>query len=635
MLWLVPLFPIITGSVIATAGDRSRVWLGIIATLTIGATLGLTILAAAQDWTATLMWSDAIRLSAALTPLSAAIALMVPTVALAVVFHATQHEATQGLGRLTGLMILFTGGMQLVVVADDLLTLLIGWEFIGACSWALIAHKWRDIQNPKSGLYAFVVTRFGDLGLFAAAMALFAGTGSFDYAGIATLSGPTQFIVAYGILLSAASKAGQVPFAPWLFRAMAGPSSVSALLHAATLVAAGAYIIARLHPSLSVVPGWQATTIAIGLTTALMGGFTGVLQNHAKRLLAASTSAQMGFVFIAVGAGYPDVAALHLIVHATFKAPLFLVAGAAGDATGSYRLDRMRLGRILPLIAGLAAIAAVGLAGLPLTGGGWSKEEIVKAAEQTDFWLAIGVMIGGALSATYATRFLLLAFGRRREDARVIAAPGWSETIGIATLSALTLGLGLMWGSPLSDALPQRLGLTLPNGTTLGHVLSLTFVTTGLAIGVHLVRHNPALGRTGAPAAAADWLGLPTLITRCIVRPVEAMARAAARVDDDMLDAVPRSVAALAQSGSATIAVADNRVVDRAIGHVAALGDWLARIGNRFGEALSDGIPEGTADITGMLGREVRRLQSGLSHHYYAYIIGGVFAVIAILAAGA
>lgn len=184
-------------------------------------------------------------------------------------------------------------------------------------------------------------------------MALYSATGSFDYAGIATLEGTFQWIVAFGILLSAASKAGQVPFSPWLFRAMAGPSSVSALLHAATLVAAGAYIIARLEPSLSLAPGFSVAAISIGLITALAGGVTGVLQNHAKRLLAASTSAQLGFMFVAVGAGYPGIAVLHLIVHATFKAPLFLSAGLAGDAAGSYRLDKMMLGQSLPIVGGL------------------------------------------------------------------------------------------------------------------------------------------------------------------------------------------------------------------------------------------------------------------------------------------
>lgn len=634
-LWLLPLLPIVAGAIIVVMGDRPRRWLGTTAIAVLGGTVVLALLATTWDWTAMLAWSDTIRLSAALTPISAAVAVMVPVIALAVTFHATQHEAEKGIGRLTGLMILFTGGMELVVVANDLLVLLIGWELIGACSWALISHEWSEIENPRSGLYAFVMTRFGDLGLFAAVMALFAATGSFDYAGITTLDGPLQWVVAYGILLSAASKAGQVPFSPWLFRAMAGPSSVSALLHAATLVAAGVYILARLQPSLALTPGFGTAAIAIGLTTALAGGVTGVLQNHAKRLLAASTSAQLGFMFVAVGAGYPGVAALHLIAHATIKAPLFLSTGAAGDAIGSYRLDRMQLGRAMPLIAGITALAAAGLAGLPATGGGWSKEEIVKTAEHAGFWLALAVMLGGALSAAYATRFQLLAFGRRAEDDRGIEAPDWGETLGIAALATMTLALSLSWLSPIAEAAAAALGATLPEGNALALSLSLGLVAAGVAGGVYLVRQHPALGTSGATAAASDWLGLPTLIDLSVVRPVDALARAAAWADDRILDAGPRGVAALARGGSSAIAAADTRVVDRGIRGTAAFGDWLARVGDRFGEALTDGIPEGAALLTGMLGRDLQRLQTGLSHHYYAYIIGGVFAVLAILAAGA
>lgn len=144
-LWLLPLVPIIAGAFIATLGDRSRLSLGIMAVATLAATLVLALLGVSQDWTATLVWTDGIRLSAAFVPVSAAVAIMVPTVAIAVVFHATQNENKTGLARLIGLMILFTGGMELVVVANDLLTLLIGWELIGACSWALISHKWRQI----------------------------------------------------------------------------------------------------------------------------------------------------------------------------------------------------------------------------------------------------------------------------------------------------------------------------------------------------------------------------------------------------------------------------------------------------------------------------------------------------------
>ncbi len=634
-LWLLPLLPILAGAIIAAMGDRSRGWLGGLAVAVLGGTFVVALAAVTQDWTARLIWSDAIRLSAAFTPISAAVALMVPAVAFAVVLHATQHEKAHGLGRLTGIMILFTGGMELVVVANDLLTLLIGWELIGACSWALISHKWRDIESPRSGLYAFVMTRFGDLGLFAAVMALYAATGSFDYAGIATLEGSLQWVVAFGILLSAASKAGQVPFAPWLFRAMAGPSSVSALLHAATLVAAGAYIIARLEPSLSLAPGFSVTAITIGLITALAGGITGVLQNHAKRLLAASTSAQLGFMFVAVGAGYPGIAVLHLVVHATFKAPLFLSAGLAGDAAGSYRLDRMMLGRSMPIVGVLTGVAAVGLAGLPAGGGGWSKEEIIKAAEHTGYWLPFAVMIGGALSAAYATRFLLLAFGRRADDERAVIRPDWTETIGLAFLAAMTLATSVLWYTPFSEGVGAALDSALPKGSVLMLGLSLTFVAAGIIGGVYLIRRHPALGVSGTAAAASDWLGLPTLITVAIVRPINALARATAWADDTLIDAGPRGVATLGCKGAALIAEMDNRVVDHGIRSTAAFGDLLAYVSDRFGEAISDGIPEGSARLTGMLGRDLRRLQTGLSHHYYAYIIGGVIAIIAILAAGA
>ena len=610
-LWLLPLVPIIAGAFIATLGDRSRLSLGIMSVATLAVTLVLALLGVSQDWTATLVWTDAIRLSAAFVPVSAAVAIMVPTVAIAVVFHATQNESKTGLARLIGLMILFTGGMELVVVANDLLTLLIGWELIGACSWALISHKWRQIDNPQSGLYAFVTTRTGDLGLFAALMALFTATGSFDYAGIQNLGGPLQWVVGFGILVSAASKAGQVPFSPWLFRAMAGPSSVSALLHAATLVAAGAYLVARLHPYLAEVPGFEATAIAIGLTTALAGGITGVLQDHAKRLLAASTSAQLGFMFVAVGAGYPGIAVLHMIVHATFKAPLFLSAGIAGEAAGTYQLDRLRLGRELPVVAIITLVAVAGLAGLVGSAGGWSKEEIVKASEHTGFWLALSVMAGGTLSAVYATRFQLLAYGRRDKDAdsRVTTVPGWVALIGIAALSAMTLILSLLWFSPVAESAAAALDIILPKGSPLVFALSLLLVFIGIAIGVYLVRYRPALGATGSSAAASDWLGLPKLIDIVLIQPADAIARAAARADD--------------------------RVVDRGIRGTAAFGDWLARLGDRFGEAATDGIPEGTARLTEMFSHDLRRLQTGLSHHYYAYIIGGVFIIFAILVVGA
>ena len=150
---------------------------------------------------------------------------------------------------------------------------------------------------------------------------------------------------------------------------------------------------------------------------------------------------------------------------------------------------------------------------------------------------------------------------------------------------------------------------TLPKGSTLLMILSFTFIAAGVLSGIYLVRRRPSLGSAGTTAAASDWLGLPQLIEIVFVRPTDALAGWAARIDDAVIDAGSRGTA--------------------------RVGDALARISDRFGEAFTDGLPEGSASLTGMLGRDLRRLQTGLSHHYYAYIIGGVIAVIAILAAGA
>lgn len=633
MLWSVPLIPIIAGALLAASLPRSRRFLAWAAGLILGFTLILAIIAIGDGWTAELPWSGRIVLTAALTPLSSAVAMMVPLIALPVVLHAAGHESARGLTRLIGLLLVFTGGMELVVIANDLLTVLIGWEVIGACSWALISHKWYEPENPRSGLYAFVMTRFGDLGLFAAAMAAYAGTGNFAFDELATLEGPYLGIVAFGLLVSAASKAGQVPFSPWLFRAMAGPSSVSALLHAATLVAAGAYLLARLQPSLAAAPGFGTAAIAVGLATALAGGVVALLQGHAKRLLAASTSAQLGFMFVAVGAGYPGIAVLHLIAHAAYKAPLFLSAGIAGDRAGSYQLEKMKFGRSLPLLAGLTAVAAAALAGLPPVGGGWTKEQIVTAAGHVDLWLAMAVILGGGLSAAYATRFQLLAYGRG-EEADDTPWVGWKDSLPIAVLAAMTLALSALWLTPVSESAARLIDAEIPGGTMAEMVLSLLLLALGLLTGVFLVRRVPDLGASQRTAATANWLGLPGLIDIAVVRPVDNLARAAARFDDLVLDAVPRAVAEAAPTGSSRVAAIDNHVVDRGVRLTAAFGEWLGRMGDRFGELVADGLPKGAASLASMGGHELRRLQTGLSHHYLALLVVGLTAMVAILVAG-
>lgn len=605
MLWLLALVPLLTGAALYAAGVQSRSRLATAAALSLGATTLLALLAAGAGWSGTLEWSAALGLSAALTPLSAVMAVLVPAVALPVLIYAAVHEHEPGLGRLIALLLAFVGAMELLVIAADLLTLLIGWELVGACSWALIGHRWRDAANPRGGLYAFVMTRFGDLGLYLAAMAAFAGTGSFAYTALGQLDGALLHLLVFGIVVSAAAKSGQVPFSPWLFRAMAGPTPVSALLHAATMVAAGAYLLARLQPALDGVAWFAPAVIAIGLTTALAGGVVATLQAHAKKLLAASTSAHFGLMFVAVGAGYPAVAMLHLVVHAAFKALLFLAAGIAGERANDFTLTRLGFGRILPLAAMLSAVGGLALAGVPPLGGAWTKDAIAAAAGHVSPGLAVAVILAGGLGAVYAARFQLLAFGFSWDNGPKARPPRRLETTALALLAAASLLFSMLWLPELQRAVGALLDTELPESQRWELVASLLAVAVGLYVGYLLARQTPALGTVPPAAALAEWLGLPIVVDRLVRQPVMALADTAARLDD--------------------------RLVDRGVHATAALGEWGARTGSLFGELLVDGLPEGLARLVAAGGDDARRLQTGLSHHYYAMVAVGAALLAGIL----
>lgn len=638
MLWLLPLVPMLAALAVMATGSRQRAWLGSVACLALALTLVLAVLAAEGGWTGTLSWSAALRLQATLTPLSAVVAGLVAAVALPVLGYAAAHEAPVGLQRLVALLLLFVGAMELLVIADDLLTLLIGWEVVGACSWALIGHDWRDPDNPRSATYAFLMTRFGDLGLFLAAMTTFAATGSFAYADIARLDGWALQAVVVGLVLSAASKSGQLPFSPWLFRAMAGPTSVSALLHAATMVAAGAYLLARLQPVLDRAIWFAPAVIAIGLATALAGGVVAVLQSHAKKLLAASTSAHFGLMFVAVGAGYPAVAILHLVAHGFFKALLFLAAGVAGQGSGGYTLSSMRMGRALPFVAAASAVGSLALAGVPPLGGGWTKEEIVAAAGHASVWIALAVIVAGGLSAAYAARFQLLAFGRGfgfGEDQAGHEPPQQIVKATLAALAVASLALSVLWLSGGRAVAFRLLNGQLPDSSSWEFVASLLAVATGLLTGRLLAVRRPALGEEPTTAIVADWFQLPALWRQWVIDPSFALAASLARFDNVVIDAaLSGGIGGLGRGFAHLLARADRLVVDRGIDLTARSVERLAAAGSGIGEWLADGLPEGLARLAGAGGDDARSLQSGLSHRYYAIVALGAALLFATLSLG-
>ena len=650
VIWAVPVLPAVAGTVLWCAGRRlSRAMLaaGSVAAILVVLATALT----SGEASAAFRWGAGVELTLNAAGLSRVMAVLVPVVAAPVAAYAAFHEPEHGLARMMGLLTAFVGTMELLVLADDLLTLLIGWELVGVLSWALIGFEWRSTTAVQSAGQAFVSTRFGDLGLFLAAGAAYAATGSMRFDALTGVTGTKLDVVAAGVLLAAVAKSGQLPFSPWLFSAMAGPTPVSALLHSATMIAAGAYALARLQPALSAATWFGPTVIGIGLATALAGGVVALLQDHAKRVLAASTSAQYGLMFVAIGAGFPGAAGAHLVTQAFFKALLFLAVGAAMKAVGTGDINLMRLGRALPATAAFASVGSLALAAVPPLGGAWTKEAIVAAASERSVALAVGVAIAGVLSAAYATRLYLLAFGRdgAPEAPGPTLRPTPVETAALAVLALGTVALGVLWLPGSAERVATIIG-----GRVAGESLALT--ATGLVsvvagfIGGRTLARRPV----SVPAMLADWFGISGATRRLVVDPALATARALAAFDDRVVDAGVMATARLGVVLATALAGFDRVVVDagvRAAGRLgAAASRLLARrddltldavvermarastvVADRFtrdDDRVLDGAVEGVATGVGAAGRLARRTQTGMAHHYLLIIAVGVTVLV-------
>lgn len=608
------------------------------------ALLGLTLTLAAAIWVVTsvaapVQWSWGPRLALQLDAagFGRVMAVLVPAVAIPVIGYALATEK-QGRTRLVCLMVAFVGAMELLVLAADFLTLLIAWELVGALSWSLIGHGWSDAANPRQAAHAFLTTRIGDLGLYLAAGAAYAGTGELSFRALSQAGGVTLAIVAGGVVLAAAAKSAQLPFAPWLFSAMAGPTPVSALLHSATMVASGAYLLIRLAPVLQPV-GWFAPTVAaIGLATALVGGLVALTQTHPKKVLAASTSAQYGLMFLAVGAGSTAAAGAHLVTHAVFKALLFLGSGVAIHTSGTADLSKMRLGRLLPAVAALSGVGALALAAVPPLGGAWSKEEIVAVAAYRSGWLGAGALLAGSLSALYALRYQLLAYGAGKPvRGAVRGGPSRSETASLGFLALASLALGALWLPGGERVVEAVTGGKLAGATLVELGISLALLAAaGAAVAV--LSRRSLLVSLGLPAGFTArmeaWMGLPAASRVLVVNPVLAASRLLARFDDRVIDAGVRAAAALAGLASRLLSVRVELSVDSAVRAIAGATIMAARGSRSADEKGVDWAVEGLAQGVGVAGERARRLQTGLSHHYYLVAAAGVAILAGVLALG-
>lgn len=639
MLWLLPLLPVTVAPVLwLTHRGRSRARIGASGATVLVLTTAIAAWAAATRPASAYAWGAGLTLRLAVDDTAAVVGVLVPVVAIVVVVYAAGHENAEGLARLVAGLVAFTGAMELLVVAADVLTLVAAWELVGGCSWALIAHEWRTPGSGRAAGQAFVATHVGDLGLVAAAGAALAATGSLRYADLGGLRGGWLDLFVAGVVLAAVSKSAQLPFSPWLFSAMAGPTSVSALLHAATMVAAGAFILVRLQPVLDTATWFAPTVIGVGLATALVGGAVAVAQRHTKKLLAASTSAQYGLMFVAVGAGVPAAALAHLVAHAAFKAGLFLSAGVAMEAAGGPELARMRLGRDLRGVAVATAVLAAALAAIPPLGAAWTKEAIAAAAGHGAAWLAIAVALAGALSAAYATRFQLLAFGPPPTDEprTLVRRPGVAETGTIVATAAVSLAFAIVWVPGARDVVARFAGGVIAEGEPWEIALSLALVAAGVCTTVAASRRTAALVGDvldDRQRTVADWFALPAAVRSVVVEPTLAAAGALARMDTVVLDAPARAATRAGPRLASALAAIDHRVVDAGVRAAAAFGRAAARVGATVTERAATGAALGLADAVGRAGRDTRRLQTGRAHQFYVSIVAAAVVLVAVTAA--
>ncbi len=388
-------------------------------------------------------------------PLAAIMALMVTGVASLIHLYAAGYmEDDPDQVRFFALLNLFVFAMLTIVLADNLLLLFLGWEGVGFCSYGLIGFWYRKTENADAGRKAFIVTRTGDLFFTVALLWLFAifGTVSIEgiNAGVADLDLTTATVISLLLLFGACGKSAQVPLMSWLPDAMAGPTPVSALIHAATMVTAGVYLLCRLFPLVSLSPLALAVIALIGIATAFYAATCALAQNEIKRVLAYSTMSQVGYMFLAVGLGSVSAAMFHLLTHAFFKALLFMTAGCLINLAG-HENDIRRMGGMRqrsPLVFWLFIAGLLCLAGAPLTSGFFSKDLILATAfaHGDPFHLGLyGLGVAtAALTSLYCFRLAYLVFAGDFRGEELPHEPNSLMLWPLYPLAIIGLGAGLL-----------------------------------------------------------------------------------------------------------------------------------------------------------------------------------------------
>jgi len=570
--WL-PLFPFLGFLILVLAGARFSkpliAWVGV-GTVAISALLtallGAGFLNGAMQPHRLILghWMEigdlSIPIGFYLDALSLTMLFVVTGVGLLIHLYAAGFMASDpDYARFFAYMNLFVSAMLVLVLADNLLLLYLGWEGVGLGSYLLIGFWYQDPNNGYAARKAFVMTRVGDTALLLGLFLLFTQLHTLDIQ-LLMLRVTSQWapgtllpVAAAALLLGGAlGKSAQLPLQTWLPDAMAGPTPVSALIHAATMVTAGVYLIARSHALFMMAPPVQFAVAVIGTITLLMAACSALVQTDIKRILAYSTISQIGYMFLALGVGAWSSAIFHLLTHAFFKALLFLAAGAVifcfHHEHNIFKMGGLR--KTMPLAFWSFLIGSAALSALPLTSGFYSKHEILLSAFEVSPMLWAAGCLGAIITGIYSFRLVFVVFFGSKSPA-IDNKPGWQMSLPMIVLAALAL-FGGMLEIPLDSVFPVL--FSHDHAFSLVSLITVAMPLAGLSIAAMFYLTGSFSVQRLAGSILTNRIrifcfngwGMDTLYNTLVVRPFKAIAKLN---KDDALDGIYTMLALLSRGG--------------------------------------------------------------------------------------
>jgi NADH-quinone oxidoreductase subunit L len=569
--WLGVALPVALAALLIALGRFSKPlvpWVAMLAPLTVlgiglGSVVGRTGGDAVAPWTSSLasaggyVWfgmgagTGLFTIGWSVDTLAAIMLLVVGVVALMVmIFSIGYMHGDTGWSRYYALLCLFTGAMTLLVIGNSLTTLFVGWELVGACSYLLIGFWYQKPSASAAAVKAFLTTRVGDIGLLVGLAILWSATSTLGYTDIMqklpALAPPVVTAAAVCIAIGAIGKSAQFPLHIWLPDAMEGPTPVSALIHAATMVAAGVFLVARVWPLFEAAPTARMLLLAVGTISALGAAVAAVAQRDIKKVLAYSTISQLGYMFAALGAGMWPVAFFHLVTHAAFKALLFLTSGSVIHGAGTQDMREMGgLRKEMPVTFAVWIVGVLALVGIPPLAGFFSKDMVIDVAWNAAPWAGAALFAGAFVTGLYSARATRLTFfGQRRDTAHAQeSSPSMLVPLLVLAVPAAGLGLSGTW-------LFGKLGYEAEPLSVIMSIVAVGLALAGAAVGWVLEggeRADEALeSRAGFFwRASASAFGYDALVYRLVVGPTVIVARTAwAFVDRWLIDGTVEGSAA-------------------------------------------------------------------------------------------